>query len=65
MDIETCLVRKTAKSKLSCHKCKKEIKTGEVYHLEEGKNKHIHSIIARHFCTNCYAKYGQVELLKK
>jgi hypothetical protein len=65
MEIETKLVRKTATSPLSCHKCKGRISAGETFHLEEGKDKHLHSLVARHFCTNCYAKYGEPQLLKK
>jgi len=64
MDIQTRLIKKTASSTKVCTSCDKEISKGEVYHLEEGVNEHIHSLLARNFCSNCYARYGEKKLLK-
>ena len=63
--IETRLIKKTAKAKRICTQCNNEIVSGSVYHLEEGVNEHIHSLLAREFCTSCYAKYGEHKLLNK
>ena len=64
-DIETCLIKKVAKTTKVCTNCDKEIPVGEVFHHEQGVEKHLHSLIARHFCSECYAKYGAVKLLNK
>ncbi len=64
MDIQTHLIKKVASDPKFCTNCNKEIIRGETYHLEEGVNQHIHSLMARNFCSNCYAKYGEKKLLK-
>jgi hypothetical protein len=63
MDIETHLVKRVAKSPRVCTSCDNEIGTGDVFHLEEGINQHLHSLLAREFCSDCYAKYGEKKLL--
>jgi len=63
MDIETRLVKRVAKSARVCTSCENQIRIGEAFHLEEGINKHLHSLLAREFCSNCYAKYGEKKLL--
>ena len=62
--IETRLVKKTSNSNKVCTNCKSTIPPGETYHLEEGVNEHLHSLLARTFCSACYAKYGEKILLK-
>jgi hypothetical protein len=62
--IDTHLVKKVAKIPRVCTNCRKKIEEGEIYHREEGINKHLHSLIAREFCTECYSKYGQEKLIK-
>ena len=64
MEIETRLVKKIAKFPTVCTKCKNEIPTDNAYHLEEGINEHLHSLIARRFCSDCYAKHGERILIK-
>ena len=64
MSIKTHLIKKTARKNTACTSCKKQIKKGENYHLEEGVNEHLHSLLSRKFCTSCYAKYGEKKLLK-
>ena len=64
-EIETQLVKKVAKAPKVCTSCDNEIPTGNVYHMEEGTDEHLHSLIARRFCSDCYAKYGAHSLLKK
>ena len=62
-EIQTRLVKKMAKYPRVCTNCNNEIPTGEVYHLEEGVKEYLHSLIARNFCSKCYAKYGERILL--
>ena len=64
MEIETHLVKKVAKFPNVCTNCKEEISVGEAYHLEKGVNEHLHSLLARQFCSNCYSKYGEKKLLR-
>ncbi len=63
-EIQTCLIKKTAKSPRVCTNCNNEILVGNIYHLEHGVNEHLHSLLARNFCSECYAKYGERILLK-
>ena len=64
MDIKTHLIKKIANDSKFCTYCNKQILRGEKYHLEEGVNQHIHSLLARSYCSDCYAKYGENKLLK-
>ena len=61
--IQTRLIKKVAKSPRVCTNCNNQILIDEVYHLEEGVKEHLHSLIARNFCSKCYAKYGERILL--
>ena len=63
MEIETYLKKKIAKFPRVCTNCNNQINIGEAYHIEEGVKEHLHSLIAREFCSECYAKYGQQKLL--
>ena len=63
MEIETHLVKKVSKMTKVCTNCKNQIPPNEVYHKEEGLKKHLHSLIARRFCNECYSKYGEKKLL--
>ena len=63
--METCLVKKAAKLPKVCASCDSEIPAGDVYHMEKGKDEHLHSLLARHYCSDCYAKYGEIKLLSK
>jgi hypothetical protein len=62
-EIQTHLVRKTAKSPLLCTLCTNKIESGQIYHSEEGVDEHLHSLLARRFCMECYAKHGEKHLL--
>ena len=64
MELKTHLIKKTSKKPRVCTNCDKEIEKGQVFHLEEGMNQHIHSLLARNYCSDCYAKYGEKKLLK-
>jgi uncharacterized protein with PIN domain len=61
--IQTRLIKKQSKFVKVCTNCDTEILPGTAYHQEEGVNKHLHSLIARQFCSKCYAKYGERILL--
>ena len=63
MEIKTRLIKKVAKSPKVCTNCDQQIIKGEVYHLEEGVNQHLHSLLARRFCSECYGKFGEKKLL--
>ena len=63
-EIQTHLVRKTAVSPLLCTLCTNKIEPGVVFHLEEGVDEHLHSLLARRYCMDCYAKHGEKQLLK-
>jgi len=63
VEIETRLVKKVAKIPRVCTNCNKEIIEGELYHHEAGVDEHLHSLIARHFCSDCYSRYGEHQLL--
>ena len=65
MEIETHLAKKIAKFPEVCTNCRSVISPDNAYHLEEGTKEHLHSLIARRFCSGCYAKYGERKLLKK
>ncbi|MFH1101819.1 MAG: hypothetical protein V1726_07275 [Methanobacteriota archaeon] len=62
--IETRLMPKTSKFMTVCIHCNCKITPGEIYHQEEGVQEHLHSLIARRFCSECYAKYGEQQLLR-
>ena len=61
--METRLVKKVAKFPRVCTSCDNKIPVGNVYHLEQGKDEHLHSLLARNYCSDCYAKYGEIKLL--
>jgi len=63
MEIETRLIKKVAKFPRVCTNCKNIIPIDTLYHQEEGVEEHLHSLIARRFCSECYAKYGEKKLL--
>jgi len=65
MDIKTHLVKRVARETRVCTNCNNRINSGEVFHHEEGINEHLHSLVARQFCNNCYTRYGEVILLSK
>jgi hypothetical protein len=65
MEIETHLAKKIAKFPEVCTNCRERINPSETYHLEEGVKEHLHSLLARRFCSICYAKYGEKKLLAK
>ena len=63
MGIETTLIKKVARFQRVCTNCRSVISVGDAYHREEGVKEHLHSLIAREFCSECYARYGEQKLL--
>ena len=63
--MDTHLEKKIAKSPRVCTSCDNEIPMGNIVHTEKGSSEHLHSLLARHFCSDCYAKYGEIKLLTK
>jgi|Deesub1362A_J573_1020465.scaffolds.fasta_scaffold113359_1 hypothetical protein len=61
--IETRLIRKQTKISTVCTCCGCKIEPYVTYYLEEGVKEHLHSLLARKFCSNCYARYGEKILL--
>ncbi|MFW6122456.1 MAG: hypothetical protein ACOC80_16365 [Petrotogales bacterium] len=61
--IKTRLIRKQSRLPTVCTYCDRKISPDEIYYLEKGVKEHIHSLIARKFCSDCYTKYGEKELL--
>lgn len=62
-NIQTHLVRKKSTLPVLCLNCDESIKPNELYYIEEGLTEHIHSLLARKFCVDCYTKYGEKFLL--
>jgi len=49
-----------------CHMCNGTIEPGEYYYAETEKNKFLHSLHAKRFCSRCYEEYGdQLLSIKK
>jgi hypothetical protein len=62
--IETHLVRTQSKFPNVCTCCNNPISSDDIFYAEEGVEEHVHSLIARKFCSACYTKYGEQMLLK-
>jgi len=59
------MLRKTkARTQHICHKCGREISTGAIYYREKIKDKFLHSLHAKKYCSVCYEKYGDDLLLQ-
>jgi hypothetical protein len=61
---ESRLIKKQSNFSTVCTNCDIKIDPDEVYYLEHGEEEHIHSLIARKYCSECYSKYGERILLK-
>ncbi|MFO7677967.1 MAG: hypothetical protein R6V50_06275 [Thermoplasmatota archaeon] len=62
-EIKTHLVPKRSPSPIVCTYCDQPVKSNELYYIEQGVTDHVHSLIARKYCGDCYAKYGEKSLL--
>ena len=64
MERKTKLIRLQAVENEVCSFCRRKIKKGEWFYREEGVGFHLHSLIARRCCEDCYAKYGEEILMR-
>ena len=56
--IQTRLVKRHSQFPTVCIYCNSQIPADELHYIEEGITEHIHSLLARKYCTECYKKYG-------
>jgi len=61
--IETRLIKRHSQFPTVCIYCNKQILPNDLHYVEEGVTGHIHSLIARKFCEDCYTKHGEQLLL--
>jgi len=63
-NLETCLVTRHSQFPTVCIYCDKPILPNDLHYVEKGITAHIHSLIARKYCEECYKKYGEQLLLR-
>jgi uncharacterized protein with PIN domain len=59
----TRLVKRHSQFPTVCIYCNKQIPSDSLHYVEEGITRHIHSLIARKYCEECYTKHGEQLLL--
>jgi len=61
------LKKTKARSQHVCYKCGKEIPLGVIYYREYIKDKFLHSLHTKKYCSSCFEKYaeGLLSLPKK
>ena len=62
--IQTRLVKRHSQFPTVCIYCNSQIPPDGLHYIEEGINGHIHSLIARKYCEECYNKYGNQLLVE-
>jgi len=56
---QTKYLKKTkARTVHQCNQCNSTIEPEEYYYAETQKDKFLHSLHAKHFCSKCYEKFG-------
>ena len=63
-EIKTKLKKKQSPDPEICTYCGNKIEKGTIYHLETGVEDHLHSLLARKFCNDCYSRHGEQFLLR-
>jgi len=53
------LKKTKARTLHKCDMCNETITSGEYYYKETQKDKFLHSLNAKCFCSKCYNKYGE------
>jgi hypothetical protein len=53
------LKKTKARVEHKCRKCGHLINIGEFYYVEELKDRFLHSLHRKKFCSDCYEKYGE------
>jgi hypothetical protein len=61
--MQTHLIQKQSTLPTICTQCNNQIPPHTLFYREEGVKHHLHSLIARQFCIDCYAQYGEKMLL--
>jgi hypothetical protein len=56
--IQTHLVKRHSQFPTVCINCNSQIPPDSLHYIEEGITGHIHSLIARKYCNECYKKHG-------
>ncbi|MHC3128643.1 MAG: hypothetical protein IBV52_01015 [Candidatus Bathyarchaeota archaeon] len=52
------LKKKKARTVHQCDLCNRTIEPEEYYYAETQKDKFLHFLHAKHFCSECYEKFG-------
>jgi len=52
------LKKTKARTSHQCYLCDKKIEPSDYHYVETQKDKFLHSLHAKHFCSNCYQKFG-------
>ena len=63
-NLQTCLVTRRSQLPAVCIYCDKQILPNDLHYVEKGITTHIHSLIARKYCADCYKKHGEQLLMK-
>ncbi len=63
-DFDSRLIKKQSNGPKICTLCGTRIEPENLYYLEQGTDSHIHSLLARRFCVDCYASKGEFRLLQ-
>jgi hypothetical protein len=58
-EIQTHLVKRHSQFPTVCIYCNSQIPPENLHYVEEGITGHIHSLIARKYCNECYKKHGE------
>jgi hypothetical protein len=62
-NLQTVLVTRHSQFPTVCIYCNKQIPANDLHYVEKGITVHIHSLIARKYCEDCYMKFGEQLLL--
>jgi hypothetical protein len=63
-NMDSRLIKKQSNSPKICTYCGTRIEPDNLYYLEQGTDSHIHSLLARRFCLDCYSSKGESRLLQ-
>ena len=59
------LKKTKARTAHQCDMCNRAIEPREYYYAETLKDRFLHSLHAKHFCSKCYERYGDELLFMK
>jgi uncharacterized protein with PIN domain len=58
-NLQTVLATRHSQFPTVCIYCNKQIPANDLHYVEKGITNHIHSLIARKYCEDCYKKFGE------